>query len=225
MSKRVHEGVLLAKQAALEAEARKANAEAGKFEAEAEVVALTAAKAKRAAAEELATDKYHHRYSFDAAVGDSSVEACLKQLAEWNRLSPKCGIEIVFVSNPGGGIIAGLALYDYICMLRREGHHVTTSTLGMAASMAGILLQAGDVRVMAKESWLLIHEATFSAMGKVGEIEDTTDWVKRIMKRILVIFAARSKLSVGQIERRWRRKDWWIDSDEALKLGLVDEVR
>lgn len=217
--------VLKAKRDQLLAEARKTNAEAEKLEAEAAVAILDAEKAKRQAAEELAADKYHHRYCFDAAVGDSSVEPCIKQLAEWDRLDPKCAIEIVFVSNPGGSIIAGLALFDYICQLRRGGHHITTSTLGMAASMAGILLQAGDIRVMAKESWLLIHEATFGAMGKVGEVEDTTDWVKRIMKRVLKIFADRSNLSVGQITKKWRRKDWWIDSDEALRLGLVDEVR
>lgn len=220
-----NEAVLEATRARLEAEARRAHAEAAKFEAEAEVAVLAAEKAQRAAEQELATDKYHHRYSFDVAVADTPVEACIKQLAEWHRLDPECDIEIVFLSNPGGAIIAGLALFDYICMLRRAGHKVTTSTLGMAASMAGILLQAGDVRVMAKESWLLIHEATFAAMGKVGEVEDTSDWVKRIMKRVLKIFADRSNLSVGQLNRRWRRKDWWIDSDEALKLGLVDEVR
>lgn len=222
-----NEVVLKAKAGQLLAEARKANAEAAKLEAETAVVVLSAEKAKRAADEELATDKYHYLYSFDAAVGDTSVEACIKQLAAWDRLNPKCNIEIVFLSNPGGSIIAGLALYDYIQLLRRRGHSITTSTLGMAASMAGILLQAGDVRVMAKESWLLIHEASFGAMGKVGEVEDTTDWVKRIMKRVLKIFAERSggKLSVAQITKKWRRKDWWIDSDEALRLGLVDEVR
>ena len=45
-------------------------------------------------------------------------------------------------------VIAGLALYDFIQTLRRKGHKVTTVSYGMAASMAGILLQAGDVRVM-----------------------------------------------------------------------------
>ncbi len=91
--------------------------------------------------------------------------------------------------------------------------------------MAGILLQAGDVRTMGRESWLLIHQAAFSALGSTYEIEDRVEWVKRIQDRILDIFADRSKLTKAQIRRRWHRKDWWIDSDEALKLGLVDELR
>lgn len=214
-----------AKTAHANAEAEKASAEAETFRLDNEKLLLEIAKKKRAEEEELASDKYNYLYSFDSAIGDSTVEACIKQLAEWDRLHPNCDIEIVFLGNPGGSIIPGLALFDYIRFLRSRGHHITTSTLGMAASMAGILLQAGNTRIMAKESWLLIHEASFMAMGKVGEIEDTTDWVKRIMKRILKIFAERSKLSVGQITRKWRRKDWWIDSDEAKNLGLVDEIR
>lgn len=91
--------------------------------------------------------------------------------------------------------------------------------------MAGILLQAGDIRVMGRESWLMLHEAAFGAQGKVGEVEDTVEWVKKIQERILNIFAQHSSLSRAQIKRRWTRKDWWIDSDEALRLGFVDEIR
>ena len=91
--------------------------------------------------------------------------------------------------------------------------------------MAGILLQAGTTRAMGSEAWLLIHEISFSAVGKIGEVEDTTEWVKRICKRVVKIFADRSKLSAAQIEKRWKRQDWWISSDDCLKWGLVDEVR
>jgi ATP-dependent protease ClpP protease subunit len=91
--------------------------------------------------------------------------------------------------------------------------------------MAGILLQAGDVRIMGKESWLLIHQVSFGASGSFGEVEDTTKWVDRIQDRVLDIFASRSKMSKAQIKRKWNRTDWWISSDEALKLGFVDETR
>jgi ATP-dependent protease ClpP protease subunit len=90
--------------------------------------------------------------------------------------------------------------------------------------MAGILLQAGDVRVMNAEAWLLVHEASFGAGGKLGEVEDTVEWVKKVSKRVKDIFAKRSNLSSSQIESRWRRKDWWIDADEALKLGFCDVI-
>lgn len=192
--------------------------------AEAEQSEIDLAKAHREETAELAGDKYYKTYAFTRAVDDGSVSSCIERLSFWSRTEPGCEITIIF-NSPGGGVIAGLALFDFIMQLRRTGHNVTTLALGHAASMAGILLQAGDVRVMGKESWLLIHEIQFSAIGKIGEIEDTTKWVKKIQRRVLEIFAARSKLSVRQLEKRWKRQDWWIDSDEALKLGLVDEVR
>ncbi len=185
---------------------------------------ITAASARRSETEELARNKYHHLYPSNEEVDSASVYRCIARLSYWSRTEPECAIEIVF-NSPGGAVVDGLALYDFIQELRRKGHHVTTCTRGHAASMAGILLQAGDKRVMGKEAWVLIHEVSFSAIGKIGEVEDTTEWVKKIQKRIVAIFAERSKLTARQVERRWKRKDWWLSSDECLKLGLVDEVR
>src|SRR5690606_17844148 len=102
---------------------------------------------------------------------------------------------------------------------------VTTIVNGIAASMAGILLQAGSVRVMGTESWLMIHEVSFGAQGKIGEIEDTVSWVKMVQERVKRIFSDRSHLSVEEVEELWRRKDAWLSSEKALELGLVDEVR
>ena len=82
------------------------------------------------------------------------------RLTEWHRLEPKCNIEIIF-SSPGGSIIDGFELFDHIQHLRNEGHHVTTGSLGYAASMAGILLQSGDTRWIGHQAWMMIHRAAF----------------------------------------------------------------
>ena len=213
------------------AEAEKARAEARKAAAEAAMAEIELAESQRAEAALLATDSYHHLFRFTKVVGADSVAVCINTLSRWSRIDDTeradgdepCVMQIDFTS-PGGSVIDGLALFDFLQELRRKGHRITTRGIGYAASMAGILLQAGDLRVMAPESWLLIHEASFGAGGKIGEVEDTVEWVKRIQKRILRIFAERSNLSVGQISNRWRRKDWWISSEEALRFGLVDEV-
>ena len=148
----------------------------------------------------------------------------MTKLTEWSRLSPACDIEIVF-SSPGGSIIDGFELFDHIQHLRNEGHHITTGTLGYAASMAGILLQAGDTRWIGQQAWMMIHRAAFGAIGKTYEVEDEVKLVKRIEDRIVDIFTKRSKLTSMKIKRNWDRKDWWIDADECLDLGLVDEIR
>ena len=148
----------------------------------------------------------------------------MKKLTQWSRLNPKCPMEIIF-SSPGGSIIDGFELFDFIQDLRSRGHHITTGTLGMAASMAGILLQAGDTRWVGGQAWVMIHRAAFGAFGKTYEVEDEVEFVKRIEGRILDIFTSRSKLTKQKIKKNWDRKDWWISADEALELHLVDEIR
>src|SRR5690348_2532350 len=189
------------------------------------------ARKEREEAEILAMFKYQHVYHFAEEVSEASVRNCMHRLNTWDRLDPKCSIEIVFAS-PGGDVVDGFVLFDYIQQLRRKGHKVTTSTLGYAASMAGVLLQAGDVRKMGKESWLLIHEASFGAGGKLGDVEDRVNWIKRICERIVQIYALRAADVKGKhankvaafIRKNWKRKDWWISSEEALEYGFVDVV-
>lgn len=213
------------------ANANKAKAEASKADLEGEnlqqqnrLVKIAADAASREEEDHLAGDRFHHLYNFGDSVSAGSVKACIAQLTQWMRKNPKCDIEIVF-NSPGGSIVDGMALYDFIQLLKDNGHNVTTSALGMAASMAGILLQAGTKRVMGRQAWLMIHEASFGSYGKIGEVEDTVEWVKKVQERIIDIFAERSNLTKTQIRKNWLRKDWWLSADDALKHGFVDELR
>ena len=206
------------------AQASQAEAEARKAAAEAEQEELKLEEALKFRQKQKATDEENFLYRFNKDVSAHSVAACMSKLTEWARLSPGCDIEIVF-SSPGGSIIDGFELFDFIQDLRGRGHKITTGSLGMAASMAGILLQAGGTRWIGHQAWMMIHRAAFGAIGKTYEVEDEVKLVKRIEERCLDIFVSRSKLSKIKIKRNWDRKDWWIDADECLDLGLVDEVR
>lgn len=210
--------------AKLQAETRQAIAEASITEAKAEVAQLDLNTHRKMAAEDDATDDNHRVYQFTEQVSSASVKTCLKTLARWHRLDPDCDITLVF-NSPGGSVIDGFALWDYLSWLKREGHHLTTVCQGMAASMGGILFMAGDRRIMGAESVILVHEISFGAGGKIGDVEDSVEFAKMLTKRVLNIFAAKTKMTAAQIDRRWKRKDWWLDSDEALKLGFCDEIR
>ena len=171
-----------------------------------------------------ATDAQHRTVRFIGQVTSASVKEAVDKLVSFHRLDPECDITFL-IDSPGGGITEGLALYDTLKWLRREGHEITTIANGMAASMGGILLQAGSTRVMTAESSLLIHEASFGAVGSMGTIEDTVEYVKMLQERLLDILAERSSLTKRAIKTRWMRKNWWIMSDEALTLKFVDEIR
>jgi len=208
----------------LKAETRKINAQADQSEYMARMNLIEAKKKEQDWGRDKAHDEENMVYRFNTGVDKANVNKCMYKLTQWSRRHPNCDIEIVF-SSGGGSIIDGFVLFDFIQELRSRGHCVTTGSLGMAASMAGILLQAGDRRWIGHQAWLMIHRAAFGAVGKTFEIEDEVAWIKRIEARILDIFAKRSTLSKVKIKRNWDRKDWWISSDEALELGLVDEIR
>jgi ATP-dependent Clp endopeptidase proteolytic subunit ClpP len=238
MPKAVQEALTLKHRAEadkFEAEAERAKIEALHFKVQARDALIDLRQKQRIEKELLALDAYNHTYRFSSEISESSTKTCIDKLTFWHRTDPECGIEIIF-NSPGGGVFSGMDLFDYIQELRRDGHRVITATRGYAASMGGILLQAGDVRVMGREAYILIHEVSTWAAGKVGEIEDEYNFLKKISERVVNIFADRAKqagengtashpITAAQIRKNWNRTDWWLDSTEALKLGIVDQLR
>jgi ATP-dependent Clp endopeptidase proteolytic subunit ClpP len=217
------------------AEARKLEAEAETWEHDAVMHRIRLDKLQREEQMELSTNIMKHVYYFNTPIGRDSAQTCVNVLDHWHRIDPACDMEIVF-SSPGGSVVDGMHLFDHIRMMSRMGHKVTVGTEGYAASMAGILLQAGDHRWMGREAWVLIHQVSGGAMGTFGEITDTVKWMERYQQRILDIFAERSAraaeagtaeepLTREQFEQKWERTDWWLSSDECLRYGVVDEVR
>jgi len=227
---RVHE----ARAAKLQAETAKAQAEADEARAKSDREILEHKKWIEHNRESLGVimsrDRKFESYPFSYKVCDSSVNDCLDMLNYWHRTKPKCPIEIVFYS-PGGEVMPGMRLFDHIHWLSSQGHEMTTVAMGYAASMGGILLQAGDKRKMGREAYVLLHEISFGAGGSIGEVEDEVEFAKKIQARIINIFCDRAKgtgrkghLTPAVMKRKWKRKDWWVDSDEAWKLGIVDAI-
>ena len=218
------------------AEAEKARAEARHFiaqaieaEARAEVAGYVLAEAREREQQRVNSDDHHHVYRFSGEVADGTVRSCISTLNKWHRLDPECDIEIIF-NSPGGSMIDGMALFDQLVSFSLRGggtHKVTVGSLGYAASMAGILLQAGDVRWIGKQSFLMIHEISSTTGGKIGEIRDDVKFYDAICARVVDIFVDRSegKCTKRKFVNGWERTDWWMLSDEALELGFVDEVR
>lgn len=166
----------------------------------------------------------NHIYHFFGAVDSSNVIAAIDVIGNWSRrVNAKDEITIVF-NSPGGSVYHGLALYDFLEDIKKQGKNITTISRGIAASMGGILLQIGDERVVGPNSHMLIHEVSSGSMGKLSEIEDEVKFYKRLQDRCLEILAARSSLSKNQIKTRWARKDWWLSAEEAVKYGFADRI-
>lgn len=200
----------------------KLHAEQQAYEAEARYNNLQSERLVRVKVEEDASADSQRILDFVTEVNDVSVYRAISALSQW-RIKAKTPVTIRF-NSPGGDLVAGMALYDYIIMVRNEGIVVNTVALGMAASMGGVLLQAGTTRYIAPGAWLMIHEVTADVYGKLSEIADTTKWVERTQDKLAEILAERSIYSKTQIKTKWRKKDWWINADDAVKQGFADEI-
>ena len=161
------------------------------------------------------------RYLFVGDVDELHVYSAIETLEKWTTRSPD---PVLFtISSPGGSLIDGLALYDYLVDLGRR-RPVITRALGSAASMAGVLLQAGTTREMAENSYMLIHEASSIAWGKASELEDQYRLTERLQDRIVSILCSKSNLTPDMVRDKWKRRDWWLDASEALAYGLIDGI-
>ena len=230
-----------------EAEARQKAAHALSAEFGAESMRIQTEATLRQEKLALASNHYYHEYEFSASVYDDAVSNCLTQLALWHRLEPGerdqegnlvqqgCDMNII-MDSPGGSVIDGMHLFDQILTYslrpwdttdRPKGTHKTRMTVrGYAASMAGILLQSADERVIGPESYLMIHEVASFAAGKIGEIKDEVKFLDKVSNRVANIFVSRSngKTTREFFDKNWNRTDWWITSEEALEYGFVDRI-
>lgn len=162
-------------------------------------------------------------YHFVDQVSTNTVKSAIGTLNEWVLRSSE-PITVVF-NSPGGGVFPGLALYDAIKAIRHRDHvKVDTVTLGMAASMGGVLFQAGETRTIGENSYILIHEVSDLAIGTTSELEDELKLTKRLQARLLGILSERSSMSKTSIEKKWKKFDWWLDSAESVELGFADVI-
>lgn len=165
-----------------------------------------------------------HIYSFLDPVMLESTQLCMDTVGQWFRENPDRPIEII-LNSPGGAVMHGLALVDYLHELRDKGATINIVVLGMAASMAAVLLQAAEHRVIGRHAYIMIHEISSAAIGSMSEIKDTAAFTERLQDRILDLLAERSTMERNEIKDRWERKDWWMDATEAVEAGFADEVR
>lgn len=195
-----------------------------RIEAQARMAELDFQTKERECAIANATADENLSYTFAEVVSEKSVKLCLETLGNWSRRHKDKPMELI-LNSPGGSVIYGLALFDYIIGLRKRGHYITVVVLGYACSMGSYLLQAADRRVIGRYSMVMIHELSSAAIGSLAQIQDEAKYLKLLQSQLYDILAERSTLKLQQIKSRCARKDWWLTAEEALALGFVDEIQ
>lgn len=211
-----------------EAEAAKMWAEAESAKHDADIQKITLERAIRQDTLDLLGDYYHHCYYFNSDVTQKSVDTCLRTLEAWHRQDPACDIELRITSY-GGSVIHGMSLVDQLSQFSLRGggtHKITIRVRGAAASMAAIILQTADVRLMGNEAYLLVHEPSGVAEGTHGDLKDVVAWFDVMSERIAHLFVDRAggKISMDDFQTLWQRRDVWLDSSKSLGYGFVDGI-
>lgn len=176
-----------------------------------------------AAIEEEASLAGQRIYDFTGDVRYGEVRQAINVLTEWVGRDPDTPIMFRILTF-GGDLLASLAMYDYLVLLNQQGTKVDTMALGVCASGGMVVLQGGQERFATPNAWLMIHEVSGIASGKLSEIVDESKWTKRAQEKMLTILADRSNMSTTQIRNRWKRKDWWLEAGEAKKHGFIDSI-
>jgi len=133
----------------------------------------------------------------------------------------------VEINSPGGNMFTGFALFDLIRRASKQfGAEIVTLGSGCVASMASVIFQAGTRRLVTSNAMYMIHEVRTLRWGddRISKVADDFALLRRLQEKAVAIYCERSALTREMIEQKWERKDWWLDANEMLELGLCDEV-
>ncbi|MCG2418600.1 ATP-dependent Clp endopeptidase proteolytic subunit ClpP [Aequorivita sp. F47161] len=128
----------------------------------------------------------------------------------------------IYINSPGGSVYAGLGIYDTMQFIKPD---VATICTGMAASMAAVLLCAGEKgkRSGLTHSRVMIHQPLGGAQGQASDIEITAREIITLKEELYKIIAKHSGQSYEKVYDDSDR-DYWMKADKALEYGMIDEI-
>ena len=126
------------------------------------------------------------------------------------------------INSPGGSVTAGMAIYDTMNYVKCD---VSTTCIGMAASMGAFLLSSGakGKRYALPNAEVMIHQPLGGAQGQATEIQIAAEHILKTKKKLNQILADNAGKPVEEVEKDTDR-DNWLSADEAKEYGLIDEV-
>lgn len=154
-------------------------------------------------------------------VDDYSANVIQAQLLYLDNNDPGKDVNL-YINSPGGSVYAGLGIYDTMQYINSD---VATICTGMAASMAAVLLVAGEKgkRFALKHSRVMIHQPMGGAQGQASDIEITAREILKLKHELYSIIADHSGQPIEKVEQDSDR-DYWMIAEEAKKYGMIDEV-
>lgn len=154
-------------------------------------------------------------------IDDYTANVIQAQLLYLDSSDPGKDISI-YINSPGGVVYSGLGIYDTMQFI---GSKVSTICTGMAASMASVLLVAGEKgkRYALPHSRVMIHQPLGGMQGQASDMEITVREILKLKKELYTIISSHSGKAYEDVERDSDR-DYWLTAEEAKAYGMIDEV-
>ncbi len=128
----------------------------------------------------------------------------------------------LYINSPGGSVTSGMAIFDTMNYIKSD---VKTICIGMAASMAAVLLCCGTKgkRYSLPNSEIMIHQPLGGAEGQASDIKIAAERIIKLKDKINYILAKRTNKKISEI-RKDTERDHFLSATEAKKYGIIDEV-
>ncbi|MDK9699539.1 MAG: ATP-dependent Clp endopeptidase proteolytic subunit ClpP [bacterium] len=154
-------------------------------------------------------------------IDDMIASLVVAQLLFLDAEDPEKEIAL-YINSPGGMVTAGMAIYDTMQYVRSP---VSTICTGMAASMAALLLAAGEPgkRLALPNSRIMIHQPSGGARGQASDILIEAEEILKIKKQLNLLLSKHTGQSIEVIEKDTDRNNY-MNPEEAVKYGLIDSV-
>ena len=154
-------------------------------------------------------------------IDDNVANIIVAQLLFLDAEDPERDVYL-YVNSPGGGVYAGLAIYDTIQHMRAP---VATFAVGIAASMAAVLVAAGEKgkRGALPNSRIMIHQPSGGSQGTASDIEIAAKEILYTRERLNEILAKHTGRSLEQVQDDVDR-DRFMSPSQAVEYGLIDRV-
>ncbi|MBP5560221.1 MAG: ATP-dependent Clp endopeptidase proteolytic subunit ClpP [Muribaculaceae bacterium] len=156
-----------------------------------------------------------------APIDDLVANVIQAQLLYLDSADPGKDVSI-YINSPGGSVYAGLGIYDTMQYIQSD---VTTICTGMAASMAAVLLVAGEKgkRHALKHSRVMIHQPMGGIQGQASDIEITAREIQKLKQELYNIISTHSGQPYDKVYADSDR-DYWMTAEEAKEYGMIDDV-
>jgi len=155
------------------------------------------------------------------AIDDNVANLVIAQLLFLQAADSEKDISL-YINSPGGSVTAGMGIYDTMQFIKPD---VSTICVGMAASMASLLLTAGakGKRYALPNSEVMIHQPLGGVQGQATDIKIHADWIVKTKQKLNQIYVTHTGQPYEKIDRDTDR-DNFMSAEDAKAYGLIDEV-